>query len=63
MATKRAEMIALLDSGTTENFMNLNYAKYLQIPIRRLTEPRKLFNVDGTLNKVGELEFYTDLST
>ena len=46
----------------TENFMNLQYACYLQLPIRRLPEPRKLFNVDGTQNKAGVLEYYTDLN-
>jgi len=58
---KRAEAIALIDSGATENFMNLGYAKYLQLPIKRLEEPRSLFNVDSTTNKSGSLQFYTDL--
>jgi hypothetical protein len=61
--SKRAETIALLDSGATENFMNLDYAKYLRVPIQRLKEPRKLFNVDGTPNKSGELLYFTDLQT
>jgi hypothetical protein len=61
--SKRAEAIALLDSGAMENFMNLDYAKYLQVPIQRLKEPRKLFNVDGTPNKSGELLYFTDLQT
>ena len=60
--SKRADSIALVDSGATENFMNLQYARYLQLPIRRLPEPRKLFNVDGTQNKAGVLEYYTDLN-
>jgi hypothetical protein len=34
--SKRAETVALLDSGATENFMNLEYAKYLHLPIRVL---------------------------
>jgi hypothetical protein len=58
---KRADAIALLESGATENFMNLEYTKYLHMPIQRLKEPRKLFNVNGTLNKSGELQFFTDL--
>jgi len=37
--SKRAKAIALIDSGATENFMNLGYAKYLQLPIKRLEEP------------------------
>ena len=31
---KRAKAIALLDSGATENFMNLGYAQWLQLPIK-----------------------------
>jgi hypothetical protein len=58
---KRAEAIALVDSGATENFMNLSYAKWLRLPIKQLPQPRKLYNVDGTENKSGELQFYTDL--
>ena len=58
---KRAEAIALLDSGATENFMNLSYAKWLKLPIKQLDKPRKLFNVDETKNKSSELHFYTDL--
>jgi hypothetical protein len=59
---KRAKAIALVNSGVTENFMNLTYAKWLQLPIKQLSEPRKLLNVNGTENKSGELRYYTDLS-
>jgi hypothetical protein len=58
---KRAETVALLDSGAMENFMNLQYVKYLQLPIRCLKEPRKLYNVDGSPNCSGELQYFTDL--
>jgi hypothetical protein len=58
---KRAEAIALVDSGATKNFMNLTYAKWLPLPIKKMDQPRKLFNVDGTKNKSGELRYYTDL--
>ena len=61
-AKKRAEGIALIDSGTTENFMNLNYAQWLGLPIKCLEKPRRLFNVDGTENKAGKLQFYTGIS-
>ncbi len=60
--SKRAETISLLDSGATKNFLNLDYAKWLNLPIKRLPFPRKLFNVDGTENKAGQLQFYTDLA-
>jgi hypothetical protein len=50
LKSKRAETTALLDSGATENFISLDYAKYLHLSIKTLREPRKLFNVDGTPN-------------
>jgi predicted aspartyl protease len=49
--SKRAETIALVDSGATENFLNLGYARHLGLPIRRLEKTWKLYNVDGTENK------------
>ncbi len=61
-AAKRAETISLLDSGATENFLNLEYAKWLHLPIKKMTQPWKLFNVDGTENKVGQLQYYTNLA-
>ena len=61
--SKRAEAVALLDSGATENFMSLDYAKYLHLPIKTLKEPRSLFNVDGTPNRAGDLKYFTDLPT
>src|SRR5713101_4139452 len=61
--SKRADTIALLDSGATENFMSLPYAKYLHLPIKTLAEPRRLFNVDRTQNRAGDLKYYVDLKT
>jgi hypothetical protein len=60
--SKRAEALALVDSGATENFMNLDYARYLRLPIQRLTTPRKLYNMDGTSNQSSNLLYYIDLS-
>jgi len=61
--SKRAETIALLNLGATENFMSLDYAKHLHLPIKTLKELRRLFNIDGTPNKAGDLKYYTDLGT
>jgi hypothetical protein len=55
--------VALIDSGATENFLNLSYTKWLRPPIKMLKTPWKLYNVDGTENKVGELQYYVDLET
>ena len=58
---KRAETSALLDSGTTENFINPDYARELKLPIEELAEPCKVFNVDGTQNRHGQITHHTDL--
>src|SRR5258708_31810746 len=60
--TKRAKVVALLDSGVTKNFMNLSYAKWLKLPIKQLPNPRKLFNIDGIENQSGYLRYYTILN-
>jgi hypothetical protein len=61
--SKRAKTITLLNSRATENFMSLNYTKYLHLPIKTLKELRRLFNVDGTPNRAGDLEYSIDLMT
>jgi hypothetical protein len=58
---KRAKEVALVDSGATENFMNLQYAQWLRLPIKWLAYNWNLYNVDGTENKSGKLKYYTDL--
>ena len=45
----------LLDSGTTENFMDHSMVKHLRIRTRKLPVPRRIFNVDGTENIAGRL--------
>ena len=60
-SNKRAETPALLDSGATENFINHHYATHMRLPVKKLPTPRKVFNVDGTPNKKGDIQFYTDL--
>jgi hypothetical protein len=61
-ASKRAETSALLDSRATENFMHLDYAKALGLPVKELEKECKLYNMDRTENKAGALKHYTDLS-
>jgi hypothetical protein len=60
-ASKRAETPALLDTGATENFINHQYATHLRLPVKHLQNPQRVYNVDGTPNKKGEIQFYTDL--
>jgi len=60
-AHRRTETATLLDSGATENFMSLTYAKWLKLPFKHLAQERPLFNVDGSANKSGSIKYYTDL--
>jgi hypothetical protein len=58
---KRAKGLPLVDSGATENFMNLQYMQWLKLPIKQLAYERNLYNVDGTENRSGKLKYYTNL--
>ena len=49
-SNRRAETTALLDCGATENFINEKYACHMHLPVKRLTTPRKIINVNGTPN-------------
>jgi hypothetical protein len=58
---KGAEGVALVDLGATENFMNLGYAKWLWLLIKKLAFEQNLYNVDGMENKSRKLKYYMDL--
>ena len=49
LIAKRAEGVALIDSGATKNFMNLDYARWLKI-IKELKQHQPLFNVDDMVD-------------
>ena len=61
--SKRAKTIALLDLEATKNFISLDYTKHLHLPIKTLKEPRRLFNIDSTPNRAGDLKYYANLAT
>ena len=61
LSWKRAETTVLLDSGATKHFISMQYAKELWLPIKCLQHPQPVYNVDGTQNKNGDIEHYTDL--
>jgi predicted aspartyl protease len=48
--TKRAIKKALLDTGATENFIHPCVVKQLGLKSKKLTQPWKVKNIDGTLN-------------
>ena len=51
----------LVDSGTTNNFIHPCLIKRLGLGTHQLLKPRKVWNVDGTTNRGGELTHYIDL--
>ena len=55
MTTTQKTEFALLDSGATENFLDPRTVERLRIPIRTLSEPQIIYNIDGTLNKAGSI--------
>jgi len=56
-----ADEAALLDSGATENFIDTETWKRMGIRKKPLVKPIKVYNVDGTEDKQGEMMHYCQL--
>ena len=56
-----ADKKALVDSGATNNFINPRFAERMKLGTRKLPQARKIWNIDGSLNKGGLLTDYIDL--
>ena len=61
-AYARADKQILVDSGATNNFINPQLVKRLALRTQKLERSRKIWNIDGTNNKVGWITEYVDLS-
>ena len=55
---KTAEETALIDSGATENFIDIEVWKVLKIGRFRLAKTIPVHNVDGSINKNGNIDSY-----
>ena len=55
------ETHALLDSGAGGKFIDQNYAKILNLPLKTLDKLIPTINVDGTLNKKETIKHYVNL--
>ena len=51
----------LVDPGTMNNFIHPRLVKRLSLGTNQLEKPRKVWNIDGTTNRGGELTHYVDL--
>ena len=56
-----AEREVLADFRATDNFINSQLLKQLQISYLPVENPIKIWNVDGTLNQDGNITHYTNL--
>ena len=52
---------ALIDSGAGGTFIDQNFAKRLNLPMKKLETPLIARNVDGTLNKRGTIRYSVQL--
>ena len=56
-----ADKKALVDLGATNNFIHPHFTEQMGLGSRMLSQPRKIWNIDGTPNKGGLLTWYIDL--
>jgi hypothetical protein len=56
-----ADKKALVNSGATNNFMHPAFAKRMGLGLQELPNPKKIFNIDNTINKSGMITHYLDL--
>ncbi len=57
MADKRI----LVDLGATDNFIHPKFVKRLRVGMQELGRPMKIWNIDGTTNRAGQLTHFIDL--
>jgi len=53
-----ADIKALVDSGATDCFMSEKFVQQMKLGKRPLQKPRKIWNIDNTANRAGEITHY-----
>ena len=61
-AYARADKQILVDSGATDNFVHPRLIQRLALGTQKLEHSRKIWNIDGTNNKAGQIMDYVDLN-
>jgi hypothetical protein len=56
-----ADKHILVDSRATDNFIHPKLLKRLGLGTQALDRPRKIWNIDGTTNRTGQLTSFVDL--
>ena len=57
MADKRI----LIDSGVTDNFIHPKFVRRLHVGTQKLEWSMKIWNINGSTNRAGQLTEYVDL--
>jgi hypothetical protein len=57
----KADLRCLVDSGATDNFIHPRFLRRMGLGTRKLTNPKRLYNVDDTTNRAGQVMDYVDL--
>jgi hypothetical protein len=52
------DTLVLIDSGAEGEFIDRDYARSIGIELRKLKQPIRPWNVDGTLNSAGTITHY-----
>ena len=58
---KNVKTLALIDSGAGGKFINQNFARKEELEMKDLENPLVVYNIDGTLNKMGTIRKYVNL--
>ncbi len=57
-----ADIKALIDSGATDCFMSEKFVQRMKLGKRPLQKPWKIWNIDNTANRAGEITHYIILN-
>jgi hypothetical protein len=58
----KADLRCLMDSGATDNFIHPQFLQQIGLGMRKLATPKRLYNVNDTTNRVGQVTHYVDLN-
>ena len=58
---EEASMEAMVDSGTTGDFIDQDFVAKSKLTTRKLSKPILVYNVDGTLNEAGSINEVVDV--
>ena len=60
-STKIVKTTVIINCGTTRNFIDHNLITLSKFPFRHLEHPIKAYNIDGTTNSKGNIEWEADI--